>query len=151
MNIFKIILISILILSANISFGQYDKNKPHLNGQIDSLMNSKLITETGIDQTTADKFIEKYKDNNKQIRELKKEKKEVMKLIKADPSALDVGTKLDKLIDLDYEIFKNRKAFMEDLNNFMTPQQIAGTIVFMNDFSKEFRKRLKKNRNEKRN
>ncbi len=150
MNIFKIILISCLIISANTSIGQYDKSKSQMKGQIDSLMNSKLITEAGIDQTTADKFIEKYKENNKQIRELKKEKKEVMKLIKADPSALDVGTKLDKLIDLDYEIFKNRKAFMEDLNNFMTPQQIAGTIVFMNDFSKEFRKRLKKNRNGKR-
>ncbi|MCB0726238.1 MAG: hypothetical protein R3A12_20090 [Ignavibacteria bacterium] len=151
MNIFKIILISCLIITANFSYAQYDKNKLQMKGQIDSLMNSKLISETGIDQTTADKFIEKYKENNKQIRELKKEKKEVMKLIKADPSALDVGTKLDKLIDLDYEIFKNRKAFMEDLNNFMTPQQIAGTIVFMNDFSKEFRKRLKKNRNGNRN
>lgn len=151
MNIFKIILISCLIITANFSYAQYDKNKLQMKGQIDSLMNSKLISETGIDQTTADKFIEKYKENNKQIRELKKEKKEVMKLIKADPSALDVGTKLDKLIDLDYEIFKNRKAFMEDLNNFMTPQQIAGTIIFMNDFSKEFRKRLKKNRNGNRN
>lgn len=144
MNIFRIILIVLIILSANNSYSQPEKDKKRMNVQFDSLMIGKLTTVTGIDQSTADKFIDKYKANNKQVRELKKEKREVMDLIETDPSALDVAVKLDKLIELDYNLYENRKAFMEDLKTFMTPQQIAGTIVFMKDFSKEFRKKFKK-------
>lgn len=150
MNIFKTILIVLLILSSNNSYSQTDKDKRKMNVQLDSLMIGKLTAVTGIDQVTADKFIGKYKANNKQIRQLKKEKREVMDLIEADPSALDVDVKLDKLIELDYNLYENRKAFMEDLKIFMTPQQIAGTIVFMKDFSKEFRKKFKKGKNQKR-
>ena len=146
MNIFKITLLVCLIFTANYSSAQFDKNRPQIKGEIDSLMKIKLTSETGIDQTTTDKFFEAYKVNNIQIRELKKEKREVMKLIKTDPSALDVGTKLDKLIELDYDIFKKRKAFMEDLKTFMTPQQIAETFVFMKDFSREFRDKIRKDR-----
>ena len=150
MNIFKTILIVLLILSSNNSYSQTDKDKRKMNVQLDSLMIGKLTAVTGIDQVTADKFIGKYKANNKQIRQLKKEKREVMDLIEADPSALDVDVKLDKLIELDYNLYENRKAFMENLKIFMTPQQIAGTIVFMKDFSKEFRKKFKKDKSQKR-
>lgn len=150
MNIFKTILIVLLILSANNSYSQTDKDKRKMNVQLDSLMIGKLTAVTGIDQATADKFIVIYKANNKQVRQLKKEKREVMDLIEADPSALDVAVKLDKLIELDYNLYENRKAFMENLKIFMTPQQIAGTIVFMKDFSKEFRKKFKKDKSQKR-
>jgi hypothetical protein len=146
MNIFKIALFACIILFVNVSFGQYDKDKPRMKGQIDSLMKIKFTAETNIDQTTADKFFDKYKENNKEIREFKNEKREIMKMIEANPAALDVGTKLDKLMKLEYDIFESRKAFVEDLKTFMTPQQIAETMVFMKEFSKKFRKKLKQDK-----
>lgn len=150
MNFFKITLITFLIMTANFSYSQYNKDMRGSRDQLDSLMKEKLSTVTGLDQTMADKFIEKYKANNKEAREIKKEKREVMNLIEADPSAIDVGTKLDKLIELDYDLYNNRKSFMDDMKSFMTPQQIAATIVFMKDFSKKFKKKLKKERRQKR-
>lgn len=143
-------LILILILFTGICNAQNGNNRKKFRNEIDSVMKQKLVTGVQISETDADKLMNAFKENNKSVKSLVKERKVVMESIELDPSAADVETKLDKLSDIDTQLIELRQNFYKSLKTFLTPQQIAKTIVLKKNFNKELKQQLKKRGNKNR-
>jgi Spy/CpxP family protein refolding chaperone len=150
MNVFKIILILLIAFISNLSFSQNINDKKQMRNGIDSIMKQKVMDNLGLDESSADKFINAFKGNSKQIRLFNKEKKELMQSIEDNPSAADVDTKLDRMLELETKIVEQRKAFFNELKGFLTPQQIARTIVLRKKFERQFKKEILKHKRQNR-
>lgn len=146
MKIFRFIFIIIIILSANLSYSQRDGDRKKFRDGIDTIMKQKLIDRLGVDESSADKFLNVYKDHNKQVRIIHKEKKDLMETIELDPGASDMDSKLDKMLELETKIVDAKKSFFNELRTFLSPQQIARTLILRKNFEKEFRKQINKQR-----
>lgn len=149
----NILLFSVFIVFTfvNLSTAQFDNNKDNdkkqFRAQIDSIMKQKLIEKLDLSESSADKYIIAIRENNGKVKDLLKEKKTIMKSIEADPEAADVGSKLDKSFEIDSRIIETRKEFIRDISSYMTPQQIAKSMILKKNFNKEFKNQIKKHKN----
>ena len=149
----NILLFSVFIVFTfvNLSTAQFDNNKDNdkkqFRAQIDSIMKQKLIEKLNLSESSADKYIIAIRENNGKVKDLLKEKKTIMKSIEADPEAADVGSKLDKSFEIDSRIIETRKEFIRDVSSYMTPQQIAKSMILKKNFNKEFKNQIKKHKN----
>lgn len=149
----NILLFSVFIVFTfvNLSTAQFDNNKDNdkkqFRAQIDSIMKQKLIEKLNLSESSADKYIIAIRENNGKVKDLLKEKKTIMKSIEADPEAADVGGKLDKSFEIDSRIIETRKEFIRDVSSYMTPQQIAKSMILKKNFNKEFKNQIKKHKN----
>jgi hypothetical protein len=135
-------IIFIILLS---SVSAYSQDEPLKDG-IDNVLKQKLIDKLGLDNATADKFLQSYKENNMKIRSIMKEKKDLMETIELDPSSSDIDSKLNKMLDLESKIVDQKKDFFKNLQSFLTSQQIAKTIILRKNFDKELRKEINQKR-----
>jgi hypothetical protein len=149
MKTFKKILILAFLLISGISYSQNGEKGKQFRDEINKVMKDKLITNLNVSDETADKILKAFKDNLANIRALNKERKKIIESIELDPGAADIDTKLDNMINIESEILKSRKDFFANLRTFMTPQQIAKTIVMKKNFEKELKNQLKKRKNNK--
>lgn len=153
----KITLIALFIVFVfgNISTAQFDKSndndKRQFRMQIDTLMKQKLIEKLDLSESAADKYVSALRENNNRIKELMKEKKSVMKSIESDPEAADIVSKLDKVFDIDSRIIETRRAFIKDVSTYLTPQQIAKSMILKKNFNKEFKNQIRKHKNKDNN
>ncbi|MBL0106430.1 MAG: hypothetical protein IPP52_03815 [Ignavibacteria bacterium] len=149
----NILLFSVFIIFTfvNLCDAQFDNNKDNdkkqFRAQIDSIMKQKLIEKLNLSESSADKYIIAIRENNGKVKDLLKEKKTIMKSIEADPEAADVGSKLDKSFEIDSRIIETRKEFIRDVSSYMTPQQIAKSMILKKNFNKEFKNQIKKHKN----
>ena len=149
----NILLFSVFIVFTFVSLctAQFDNNKDNdkkqFRAQIDSIMKQKLIEKLKLSESSADKYIIAIRENNGKVKDLLKEKKTIMKSIEADPEAADVGSKLDKSFEIDSRIIETRKEFIRDVSSYMTPQQIAKSMILKKNFNKEFKNQIKKHKN----
>lgn len=149
----NILLFSVFIVFTFVSLctAQFDNNKDNdkkqFRAQIDSIMKQKLIEKLNLSESSADKYIIAIRENNGKVKDLLKEKKTIMKSIEADPEAADVGSKLDKSFEIDSRIIETRKEFIRDISSYMTPQQIAKSMILKKNFNKEFKNQIKKHKN----
>lgn len=120
-------------------------NKPYRD-EIDKIMKQKFMEKVNVDESTANNFFTMFKENNKKIRMLNKEKKEILESIEGNPDAADIDSKIDKLLDIETKIIEQKKSFMSELKTILTPQQIAKTIILQRNFEKEFKKQIIKQR-----
>jgi len=125
-------------------FSQQDSLKIQKKQELENLFKEKVKTNLNVDQFTADKLVESYKDNNLQMRTLRKEIKETYKSIESDPDAADMSSKLDKVIELEKKSVEQKEKFYNELKTFLTPQQIAKSFFMKKKFNKELRKELDK-------
>ncbi|MEO8210922.1 MAG: hypothetical protein ABI840_10195 [bacterium] len=146
MKIFKYILFATIIFAANFSLSQIDRDKKQIRDGIDSVMKQKVMEKLSLDEATADKFINTYKENNKQLRVINKEKNKLIETIELDPGADDIDAKLDKILEFESQTVSQKKNFFNELRTFLTPQQIARTIILRKKFEKEFRNEIMKYR-----
>ncbi len=142
MKTYKLIILTLILFAFNNSYAQRDMNKMKFREKIDSVMRVKLIENADLDSVTADRFLEIYKDNNNKIRKISKEKKNLMETIEKDPGAFDIESRIDKLMDLETNILNQRKSFISEIKTFLTPQQIAKTLVMRKNIEKVIRKEL---------
>lgn len=149
----NILLLTVLIAFTFVSLctAQFDNNKNNdkkqFRAQIDSIMKQKLIEKLNLSESSADKYVTAIRENNGKIKDLLKEKKTIMKSIEADPEAADVGSKLDKTFELDSRIIETRREFIKDISSYLTPQQIAKSMILKKNFNKEFKNQIRKHKN----
>ncbi|HMS35218.1 MAG TPA: hypothetical protein PKC91_14135 [Ignavibacteria bacterium] len=144
MKILKLLFLLLILFNFSNSFAQKDSHKKQFREKIDSVMKQKLIENADLDSISANKFIETYNESNKQIRKIIKEKKSQMEVIENDLSASDMESKIDRLIELETRILDSKKEFITDLKSFLTPQQIARTIILRKNLEKVMRKEINK-------
>lgn len=149
MKIIKLMFLVLFIFTISDSFAQKDLDKKKFREKIDSVMRQKLIENADLDSMTANRFIETYNDNSKQIRKIIREKKSLLEKIETDPTDADMESKIDKLMELETRVLEIKKGFMVELKSFLTPQQIARTIIMRKNLEKVMHKEI--NKREKRN
>lgn len=142
---YKNLILFLLFLLVNTGFAQRD-GKMQFKEEFEKIMKQKMMEGLNIDDATADKFMETYKQSKQNLRVLMKEKRELQKSIEMDPEAIDIGTKLDKWMKIDTKIIESRNQYYNDLKTFLTPAQIAKSINLRKKVEKELRNELKKHR-----
>jgi len=144
----KILLITILLLGLNAgeSFSQRGNNN-NFSDEIGKAMKQKLMESVNLDEATANKFVELRKEKMKQMRDLMREKRDLMKQINDNPDAADIESKLNNILDLETKAIEVRRNHINEMKLFMTPQQIAKSMIFIKKFNKEFRNQIKQKGN----
>ncbi len=147
MKTLKVILLA-LFLTANLATAQNDdgNGKKGMREDMEKLMRQKIVEGLDISEATADKFISAFKENTDQIRSLEKENRELLKSIELDPDATDIDSKLNKILDIESQKTELKKSFFNELRTFLTPQQIAKTLVLRMNFRKKLRKEIQNQR-----
>lgn len=125
---------------------QNDSARMKMRQELNNLMKEKLVEKVGLSASTADQFMLKLEENGGKIRDLMKEKREIMDDIDLDPGAADVETKLDRSLDIDIKIAELKKEFKTELRQFMSAQEIAKTMKFRKKFDRELRQEIRKKR-----
>ena len=148
----KLILFTLLLLLSNSdnTFGQRG-NQNNFSDEIGTVMKQKLIKNLNFDEATADKFVTVQNENNKHLRNIMKEKRQLMKSINDNPDAADIESKLNSILELDTKILDLRKNHMSELKAFLTPQQIAKSMIFTRKFNKEFRNQIRERKRNRQN
>jgi len=103
----------------------------------------KFIENLGLDKETGDKFFRLYNESRKELNELMKKQKEIIEYINNNYDAADISVKIDEMIENENKIFETRKNFINSLKEFLTPQQIAKSIVMQQKMRKLLTGKLK--------
>ncbi|MFZ1322941.1 MAG: hypothetical protein WAT71_15395 [Ignavibacteria bacterium] len=151
-NFIKFLLMLFLFVSVN-SFAQKDSTKFQQMQELESVFKEKVKSNLGIDDAQTDKLIELQKENKKQLRDLRKEEKEIYKEIEANPEASDIDSKFNKIFELERKSLEVKENYFNELKTFLSPQQIAKTFIIKRKLYKELRKEINKRdkKNNKRN
>ncbi|MBK9333532.1 MAG: hypothetical protein IPM96_14300 [Ignavibacteria bacterium] len=134
----------IALMTSASAYSQPDSSKLQKRQELENLFKEKVKINLNVDQYTADKLVDSYKDNNIQMRTLRKEIRETYKSIESDPDAADMSSKLDKVIELEKKSIEQKEKFYNELKTFLSPQQIAKSFFMKKKFNKELRKELDK-------
>lgn len=146
----KIVILLVFIVGLNISLqAQEDTSMTGSRHKLKKAVKEKIMEKLDIDEATANKFFSLFNEHKKVINDYNKNKKQLMKSIEENPDANDVMTKINELIEIDDKINKSRKDFIVELQKFLTPKQIAQSIIFQKNLRKLFLKD-KNDKNDKR-
>jgi hypothetical protein len=130
----------IIVISASCVFAQNDTT----NRRLKKIVKEKLIEKLNIDDQTAERLINLQMTHRKEIKELKKHQGELMKEITDNPQSPDVSSKIDDMLDTEYNIYIKNKDFLVTAKSFLTPTQIAQSIAFEKDLMKFLKKEIKR-------
>lgn len=136
MNKYSLFLIAFFILGFTFgnAFTQQDTTD---NRQIlKKAIKKKFIENLGLDKETGDKFFRLYNESRKELNELNKKQKEILEYINTNYDAEDISSKIDEMMENENKIFETRKNFINSLKEFLTPQQIAKSIVMQQKMRK---------------
>ncbi len=141
----KLLILLIFIFGFSFSvYSQEDTLNIGSKHKLRKVIKEKLMKKLEIDEITAEKFTKLYNEQIKLIVEYNKNKREIMKSIEENPDSKDVMNKIEELIEIDSKIIKARKDFISELQKFLTPKQIAQSIIFQKNLRKLFVNRREK-------
>jgi len=103
---------------------------------------NKFMEFVKTDEATTVKYFKMYRDNLRKINQFIKLRRSVMSDIESNPEDADISNKLDKLNEIETNIYKVRSDFRESLKEYLTPIQIAKSLIF----EKKLRQTILENR-----
>ena len=134
---------SFVLLTGTGSYSQTDTTRANGKEKLKKIVKVKLMEKMSIDDATATKIMELSSANRKEIKELMKKEKELMDYIFDNPQSSDVGTKLEDLLEIENKINQSRNDNYAKLKTFLTPNQIAQSLVFQKELTKFLKKEMK--------
>jgi|GEM_PF-1225777 len=144
-----LLLVAAIILAGTMS-ATAQQDTASRKGKFQKVVKEKFMERVGVDEKTADKFMETAKEHKQEMQQLQKQRKSIHEEIMNSPGSADVQSKLEEYLDIDYKMYQARKNFFNELKTFMTPQQIAATMSFQKDM-KDIMKKNKKGKNKRGN
>lgn len=133
----EITIVLIFIIGVNFSLkAQDDTTGTETKHKLKKAVKEKLMQKLDIDKATADKLWKLFNEQKKLLKTYNRDKKELMKSIEDKPDASDVMQKINDLTEIDDKINKSNKNFINELQKFLTPKQIAQVISFQNNLRK---------------
>jgi low affinity Fe/Cu permease len=140
------ILITVFAFVLLTSAGTYSQNDTSRSKEkLRKVIKEKLIEKLNIDEATANKFIDIAAAQRKEMKEFMKKRKDLTDYIFDNPQSSDVGTKLEDLMDTENKLNQSRNDFYTKLKSFLTPNQIAQSMVFQKELMKFMKKEMKRN------
>lgn len=103
---------------------------------------NKFMEYVKTDEATTVKYFKMYRNNLRKINQFTKLRRSVMSDIESNPEDADISNKLDKLNEIETNIYKVRSDFRESLKEYLTPIQIAKSLIF----EKKLRQTILENR-----
>ena len=103
---------------------------------------NKFMEYVKTDEATTVKYFKMYRNNLRKINQFTKLRRSIMSDIESNPEDADISNKLDKLNEIETNIYKLRSDFRESLKEYLTPTQIAKSLIF----EKKIRKTILENR-----
>jgi type VI protein secretion system component VasK len=131
MKTFNLLLLalSFIVLTSTGSYSQNDTSRAAAKEKLKKIVKEKLMEKMNLDDATATKLIELSAANRKEMKELRKKEKDLTDYIFDNPQSSDVGTKIE-------DHYAKLKAFL-------TPTQIAQSMVFQKELVKFMKKEMK--------
>ncbi len=139
-----ILVLSFILLTGTSSYSQSDSARSR--DKLKKIIKEKIIEKLKIDESSATKLIDLTTENRKDMKDLKKKRKELTEYIFENAQTSDVGTKMEDLMDTENKINQSRNDFYTKLKTFLTPNQIAQAMVFQKDLMKFMKKEMKRNK-----
>lgn len=134
------LVIFLFVLSSGLNAQVKNDN---IRDKIEKIKLEKLIKKLGLDDETAEVFTEKYKNFVSVIKDLNQKRVKTYKLMVAKLESGDgLDTLVDRLIDYESQIAKERDNFAADLKTILSSKQIATMIVFERKFNAQLKKIL---------
>ena len=140
------ILLFVFILSS-FSFAQMHPRMKDRN-RIEELEKIKLIEELNLNEETSARFVARLSENRKSQKQFQQKK---MELISEIQNSLDNDEKKDakffelkinSLMELERQMFKQREDFIKSVNDILTPEQILKKMIFEVKFREEVKDAL---------
>ena len=141
LNLLILVLTFVLLTSAG-SYSQSDTART--KEKLKKIVKEKLMEKMNLDDATATKLIEITAANRKEMKELRKKEKDLTDYIFENPQSSDVGTKLEDLLNTENKINQLQNEHYTKLKSFLTPNQIAQSMVFQKELMKFMKKEMKK-------
>ncbi len=144
---FLILAVIVLFFTATAQ-SQTDTSRAAQKEKLKKMVKEKLMEKMNLDDATATKLMELASANRKEMRELRKKEKELTDYIFDNPTAADVGTKIEDLLETENKINQTRNEHYAKLKTFLTPTQIAQSLVFQKELTKFMKKEMKLDKKE---
>lgn len=151
---YKLLFYLVVFLFAVSSGVNAQVKNDNIRDKIEKIKLEKLIKRLELDDETAEVFTVKYKNFVSVIKELNQKRVQTYKLMVSNLESGDgLDTLVDKLLDYESRIAKERDDFASDLKTILTSKQIAVMIVFERKFNAQLKKILQnyRKRNNKNN
>jgi hypothetical protein len=141
----KIFLILVLAVSFSAGYSQP-------NNRLKEVRKQKFLEVVSVDDAIAERYFNLFDANFNARMNLSKQKKDNLEYVEKNNDAADVTAKLDEILEIDAKILEKKKELYAELKTFLTPKQLAQTIVFQAKFTKKLKEeieRKKKKREER--
>lgn len=132
-----------------ISFGAVEAQPKKMTEELKKIRKQKYLESVSIDEATADKYFEVFDANFQSIMQYNKQRKDNLEYIEKNLDAADVSAKLEEILDLDGKILEKKKDLYTQLKVFLTPKQLAQSVIFQMKFSRELKKQIDKRKKDK--
>ena len=133
----------LLVFVNNYSYSQND-NK----GKFRAVIKQKLMEKLSISDSVAENYLNLYARNAGEIKKLVKERRDLLKEIENNFDASDMQDKIDRLFAIDLQIDSIKKDFVNELKTFLSPKQIAQSIIFQRNLRTYLQKEIRKKKNQ---
>ncbi len=140
-----ILILTVFVISVSAGYAQPKK----MNEELKKIRKEKFIESVSVDEATADKYFDLFDENFNALMKLSKQKKDNLEYVEKNYDASDVTAKLDEIIEIDSKILEKKKELYFQLKTFLTPKQLAQTVVFQVKFTRELKNEIEKKKNEK--
>jgi hypothetical protein len=137
--LFLIFILGIALNNANSQDDSKEKFK--------KLLKTKIAQKLEISDTLADKYLELLIKHRQELKQINKDKKATMNEIEEDPDAPNISEKIELLLSYNDKISLLNKTFLNNIKEFLTPKQIALSIIFQKNLIKFFQKQNSKFKN----
>ena len=144
-----LLVLSFIVLTSTGSYSQNDTSRSAAKEKLKKIVKEKLMEKMNLDDATATKFIELSAANRKEMKELRKKEKDLTDYIFDNPQSSDVGTKIEDLLEAQNKINQLRNDHYAKLKAFLTPTQIAQSMVFQKELVKFMKKEMKLEKKDK--
>lgn len=146
----KYFLFLLVILLTSVVTGQVkeeNKKRPRPFEKIEQLEKAKLIEVLDLDDETAIKFFTRRKEHQKQMRDLMENRDNLIKELEKSVKEKSVkdnyySEQVNKILDIDRQMWMAKQAFFKSLSEFFSPQKIAMLTVFEHKFRREIAQSL---------
>jgi hypothetical protein len=139
------------LFTITILYGQHDEKQNHGPKPLEKIEQwekAKLIEMLKMNEENSVRFFARRNEHQNKMKEILDQRDQFMNDLSKE---LHEGTKqndnsykdkLDKLLNFDSRLMKEKESFLRSLNDLLTPQQILKLAVFEIKFRKEIREKL---------
>lgn len=119
------------------------KEDPRWN-RIEDFKKIKLIEELNLNEEESIKFFVKHNAMINEFKEIEKQKnksvQKLEKMLSEQTNDSDIKKEVDNFLSIEQKMFKNKSAFINDIEKTIGQKKVAKYIIFENNFHKELQK-----------